>query len=150
MSDALGAVPVVCHGHQDLPTNTFCGGCGRPTCDTCAFRSGASRYCFDCMSAGATGGGGKSALLYSAVSIGFGMLAAICTSVALFHGASPEYAGALGAGMMIFPLAGLATGFIGRDYSRRTGSPLALIGVIANSALFAVFFVMWIIGITSK
>lgn len=137
-----------CHAHADVETIHQCQGCGRPTCDTCAFPAGLGRYCFDCMSAGPTPEQRRSSFWYSVGSIAGAAGGALCFLAIFAAGAKGSVSPAVGAVLALaLLLAGGALGLMGRDYSRRTGSPLPTIGVIGNCVLLGLFLILAVIGL---
>jgi len=144
----------VCYGHPDVPTGWLCSTCARPICETCTFDTAAGRICPDCITAGPSAQQRRSSAGYA-----FGSLASAAGGVSVFiafmlmaaQGDNDQrllnLVGYVALGLM---LTGLALGLVGREHSRRTGSPLALIGAIANGLLLALYLILMIVGLASR
>ena len=140
-----------CYGHPDVVTGFTCeGSCGRGICDTCSFVTAAGRFCPECMLAGTGGQKRRSPVGYAIGSIACAALG-VCTLAGIFLGAAgKEAAGLLGVVAMLSPLVGLALGLVGRDYARRTGSPLSLIGIIGSSLTLGLYLILVVIGLSRR
>jgi hypothetical protein len=152
-----------CYAHPAVAAVGPCERCGRSLCDTCAFsytgRGEGSRddsfvrsvlrFCPDCMLAGA-GQAKRGSLAYAMGSVGclFGLVVVFVGGFALQGMGTVDLvhdkfaAGLYGASLYIFSLVGVSLGLIGRERSRLSGSPLALIGVIGNGLALALLLLM--------
>jgi len=147
-STLSAAQPVSFYAHLDVDGINECQRCDRRLCDVCAFETAAGKLCVDCMTEGAGPSSAQRTLRYSVVSIVCATLGVVALGI-LFLGLK-DLVG-LSAGFLgVMAFVSFAIGFIcalsGRDHARRTGSPLALIGLIGNGALLAFYIVLCFIG----
>ncbi|MBI5546639.1 MAG: B-box zinc finger protein [Deltaproteobacteria bacterium] len=144
-----------CYAHLQSPSKGYCFQCNRPVCETCAFTIPMGWMCPDCMTSGASPQERRSNLGYAVGSLllavlGIALLVAAMASSFLFTPEEAEtFAKVVGILALGSVLGGITLGLIGREHAKRTGSPLALIGVIANGALLAVYGVLTIVGLSS-
>lgn len=144
----------VCVGHPDVVAVGRCDRCGRAICRLCSFTVGLRELCPNCIASGADPDLQKraasralwSVLLAVVTALGFVALMAI-GAAGVDEKSSDALAGVLGMVILGCGLAGLTLGLIGREHGRRTGSPLAIIGTIANAVMLAVFAVMCVVGL---
>jgi len=156
-----------CYAHPAVAAVGACERCSRPLCNTCAFSYSARaegsrddslvkrvlRFCPDCMLAGA-GQAKRGSLAYAVGSVG-----CLLASVVLFVGGfamqrlgtidltHDKVAGGLFGGLLYASsLGGISLALIGRERSRHTGSPLALIGIVGNGLALALMVIMSFFG----
>src|SRR5437764_12036748 len=144
MDTTFAAEPVSCYAHLDVASTVECARCDRHLCDVCAFESAAGKLCVDCMTEGAGHSGERK-------TIGYSVAALVCASLGVVTLGIPFFGlqdvvglglGFLGVAAFLCFGGGLAFAVSGRDHGRRTGSPLALIGMIANGTLLALYVVL--------
>jgi hypothetical protein len=144
--------PLFCYSHREVQTTLRCEACGRGVCRVCAFETVSGSFCPDCMSSGPRGRNPGASAKYAGGSVALAALGCLLL-IAMLAGAT-ALSGTQGEGLaMVLSLptigcmvGGLALGLIGRDHARRTGSPLALIGAIANGVLLAAYLLLVLIG----
>lgn len=145
-----------CLNHPSIRADLYCMRCDRPICQVCAFEVGLRTFCPDCMLAGDTPEQKKASFNY-----GIGSVLLAVLSVALLIGMFGAYAAmeskqaeimANGLGLLVIAslLGGLTLGLVGRDQARRTGSPLATLGMVSNGVILAVYLGLMILGLSKR
>jgi hypothetical protein len=148
MDAALSAQPRTCYAHPDVPHTGRCDRCERPICETCAFNTAAGRLCPECMVSGAAPDQGRKSATLSVVSLVCAAGFVLCLLMMLGFVGSQAARGLAGTASIFLVLTGITTALLGRDYGRRTGSPISLIAVIANGVLFGIYVLLIVIGLT--
>jgi len=147
-STLAAAQPVSCYAHLDVDATSDCERCDRKLCDVCAFETAAGKLCADCMTEGAGPSGAHRTLRYSVISIACASLGVVALGILFLglQGLVGLSAGFLGVTAFLSFGVGFVCALSARDHARRTGSPLALIGLIGNGALLALYLVLCFIG----
>jgi hypothetical protein len=134
-----------CYAHPDVPHTGRCDRCERPICETCAFSTAAGRLCPECMVGGNTVEQRRSSATFSIVGLVCAAGVVLCLASVLFAGSADVFT--VG---MVASLVGITTSLVGRDFGRRTGSPLSLISVIANAVLLGIYGLLIVIGLVRQ
>ena len=153
---SLGYAAPACVQHADSPVAGVCGRCGRSVCELCTFWIGSATYCPECIAAGPSDEERAAVFSRGILSVVLAVLGALVLVGTMVAGAGGDVhiegfgAAVLGIAMMLCTLGGLALALIAREGSRRTGSILPGIGVIANGVLVLVQLGLAVLGAVHK
>lgn len=146
-----------CVSHPAVAAVCSCDQCGNSICRLCAFSVGRRELCPSCIASGGDPDVHKRAAQHARWAI---VLAAISSlgflsvftmgAAGVSDGSEQVLDGLIGMIMVFCPLAGITFALMGREHARRTGSPLATIGVVANAVLLGLAGVLSVIGTVSK
>lgn len=153
----MEAATITCFNHPANAAAHTCAQCHRAICNVCEFETASGSLCPECMSAGPSPEQKSASLakaVWSVVLAVAGMV--VLVGITMVAGASSTvsksdemlyglvYILALGAG-----LGGLALGLVSREYSRAAGSPLPMIGIVANGILVGLILFLSLVGVFS-
>lgn len=129
----------LCSHHAANTAVASCAVCNRPVCHVCVFTIGSATYCPTCVSAGPSDDDRSSAFNKGLLSvvlavIGFAIGAQVFLQI---FPQSEELAAVLSYPWLASSIGGAALALVARDGTRRRGSVLPTIGLVANGLLLA-------------
>ncbi|HET9450294.1 MAG TPA: hypothetical protein VFO83_05405 [Aggregicoccus sp.] len=142
-----------CRTHPATSVASFCTACGGPFCAVCLFTTPQGPLCPECAMRPPTQAGSSRLLLRSLLSllgavVGTGTLFAMFLWQALSGTEMPEgVSSLLGILALVSTVGGLSMGLLARDAARGRRSPLALVGLISNGILLALYVTLAVVGI---
>jgi hypothetical protein len=144
---------ITCRNHPATSVASFCTACVGPFCPVCLFSTPQGPLCPECAMRPA-GQAGRSPLLRGLLSLAGAVVGTFSLFMMMFwevlNGAAMHegLSSLLSIAALVCTVGGLGVGLIARDEARGRRSPLALVGVISNGVLLALFVTLAIVGIS--